>query len=182
MDAGSVVTDKLVAALKQVGFDYVFDTAVGADFTTIEESEELIDRLKNKTNLPAFTSCCPAWVSLLKQIILNFFLIYVASSLHKFILGEIIKKFWNKDAFVVSIMPCTAKSQKLKKNRGGRPRPSGWRPIPPGRAPGRRTAGAGRDLLSRPRNRFSSMKHRKLQQADRGYIRGIRHGASARAR
>ena len=53
---------KLVSALKQLGFDYVFDTAFGADLTILEEVAEFIERLKTKKVLPQFTSCCPAWV------------------------------------------------------------------------------------------------------------------------
>lgn len=53
---------KLVTALRKLGFDYVFDTAFGADLTVLEEVSEFASRLKNKKNLPQFTSCCPAWV------------------------------------------------------------------------------------------------------------------------
>ncbi|MDO4177432.1 MAG: [Fe-Fe] hydrogenase large subunit C-terminal domain-containing protein [Bacillota bacterium] len=57
-------TGKLVAALKQIGFDYVFDTVYTADMTIMEEGSELIDRLGNKDgyNWPMFTSCCPGWL------------------------------------------------------------------------------------------------------------------------
>ncbi len=53
---------KLVSALKQLGFDFVYDTAFGADLTVLEEAAEFIERLQNKKALPQFTSCCPAWV------------------------------------------------------------------------------------------------------------------------
>lgn len=53
---------KIVSALKKLGFDFVFDTAFGADLTVLEETAEFINRLKSKKNLPQFTSCCPAWV------------------------------------------------------------------------------------------------------------------------
>lgn len=53
---------KLVASLKKLGFDYVFDTAFGADLTILEEVAEFAQRLKDKSKLPQFTSCCPAWV------------------------------------------------------------------------------------------------------------------------
>lgn len=59
---GADVEKKLVGALKKLGFDYVFDTAFGADLTIMEEVAELIDRIKEKKTLPQFTSCCPAWV------------------------------------------------------------------------------------------------------------------------
>lgn len=59
---GENVQGKLVTALKKVGFDYVFDTAFGADVTILEEVTELISRITNKGAMPQFTSCCPAWV------------------------------------------------------------------------------------------------------------------------
>ena len=58
---GSFLEGKMVSALKQIGFDFVFDTTFGADLTIMEESSELLTRVQNK-NLPMFTSCCPSWV------------------------------------------------------------------------------------------------------------------------
>ena len=62
IESGENLEGKLVAALKEVGFDYVFDTAFGADLTVLEEVAELASRLSNKGPIPQFTSCCPAWV------------------------------------------------------------------------------------------------------------------------
>ena len=62
IEPGENVEGKLVTSLKKVGFDYVFDTAFGADLTILEEVAEFAERLKNKDRLPQFTSCCPAWV------------------------------------------------------------------------------------------------------------------------
>ena len=53
----------MINALKQLGFDYVFDTNFGADLTIMEESTELVSRLKESKALPLFTSCCPGWVN-----------------------------------------------------------------------------------------------------------------------
>ena len=61
-EAGTNVTKKIVTALKNLGFDYVFDLTFGADLTIMEEATELVKRLKTKENLPMFTSCCPSWV------------------------------------------------------------------------------------------------------------------------
>lgn len=58
---GSFLEGKMVSALKQIGFDFVFDTTFGADLTIMEESSELLTRIQNK-KLPMFTSCCPSWV------------------------------------------------------------------------------------------------------------------------
>lgn len=63
MDAGTFVEGKMVAALRQLGGDYVLDTNFGADMTIMEEASELVERvLHGKGELPQFTSCCPAWV------------------------------------------------------------------------------------------------------------------------
>ncbi|MGI6175432.1 MAG: [FeFe] hydrogenase, group A [Christensenellales bacterium] len=61
-DEGENAMGKIVAALRRLGFDEVFDTSTGADLTVLEESKELIQRLKEGKDLPLFTSCCPAWV------------------------------------------------------------------------------------------------------------------------
>ena len=62
MEYGTNVQGKIVNALKKLGFDYVFDTAFGADLTIMEEVSELVNRMNNKKPMPQFTSCCPAWV------------------------------------------------------------------------------------------------------------------------
>ena len=62
MEPGSYVEEKMVAALRALGADYVFDTTFAADLTIMEEASELIDRIQNNKPLPQFTSCCPAWV------------------------------------------------------------------------------------------------------------------------
>lgn len=122
MKAGEIVTGQLVSALKQVGFDYVFDTATGADFTTIEESNELIERLSRKERLPAMTSCCPAWVKFLEFNYPEFIPNLCTSRSPQIMLGGIIKNYWSKEAninpkdiFVVSIMPCVAKKYEIKR-------------------------------------------------------------------
>lgn len=61
-EAGENVEKKLVTGLRKLGFDYVFDTAFGADITILEEVSELAQRITDKKNLPQFTSCCPAWI------------------------------------------------------------------------------------------------------------------------
>lgn len=62
IESGENSEKKLVTALKEYGFDYVFDTSFGADLTILEEVAEFASRLKDKNKLPLFTSCCPAWV------------------------------------------------------------------------------------------------------------------------
>jgi len=95
MPAGSVIEGQLVAALKKLGFDFVFDTSFAADVTTIEEANELIERIKSqdKDELPMFTSCCPGWVNYLEfnhpELIKN---LTTVRSPH-IILGGIVKSF-----------------------------------------------------------------------------------------
>ena len=62
MPIGTNVTGKMVTALKRLGFDKVFDTNTGADFTIMEEANEFVKRFKEDDNIPMITSCCPAWV------------------------------------------------------------------------------------------------------------------------
>jgi len=67
MATGTIVTKKLVGALKKAGFHYVFDTATSADIVTLEETQEFIERKKNGGRLPIFTSCCPGFVSYIEH-------------------------------------------------------------------------------------------------------------------
>ena len=67
---GEFLEGKLVSALKEIGFNYVFDTTFGADLTIMEEAQELLERIKNK-NTPMFTSCCPSWVLYMYKYHLN---------------------------------------------------------------------------------------------------------------
>jgi NADH-quinone oxidoreductase subunit G/NADP-reducing hydrogenase subunit HndD len=113
---GKVVTGQLVSALKNLGFDYVFDVIFGADMTTVVEAAELIERINGKKNLPMITSCCPGWVKYAEfyhpEILPN---LTTARSPHVHLAGAI-KTFWAqnqkidpKKIVTVSIMPCTAK-------------------------------------------------------------------------
>lgn len=116
MDIGTNVTGKMVASLKRLGFDKVFDTNVGADFTIMEEAHEFLERLKEKDNMPMITSCCPSWI---KFIEMNYpdLLQHLSSckSPHQ-MLGSLSKTYFAKKEnidpskiYVVSIMPCVAK-------------------------------------------------------------------------
>ncbi|MCF7906672.1 [FeFe] hydrogenase, group A [Patescibacteria group bacterium] len=121
MKAGQINTEKLVAGLKKIGFDYVFDTAVGADFTTIESSQELIRRIKNNKKLPILSSCCPAWVEFLELNYPEFVSHLCSTRSPQAIMGGLIKNYWKsknkikKDILMVSIMPCIAKKQEIER-------------------------------------------------------------------
>ena len=119
---GTAVTGKMVAALRRLGFEKVYDTDFGADLTIMEEGAELLDRIKNGGVLPMITSCSPGWVNYAEY---NYgdLLDHLSSckSPHQ-MQGAIIKSYYAeknsidpKDIFVVSIMPCTAK--KYEKER-----------------------------------------------------------------
>jgi iron only hydrogenase large subunit-like protein len=62
MQGGELVTGKIYAALRRLGFKKVWDTNFSADLTIMEEGTEFIERFKNNQNLPQFTSCCPSWI------------------------------------------------------------------------------------------------------------------------
>ena len=116
MAIGTNVAGKMVTALKRLGFDKVFDTNTGADFTIMEEATEFVERLKNNDNLPMITSCSPGWV---KFIEMNYpeQLPHLSSckSPHQ-MFGAILKTYYAerehidpKKLYVVSVMPCIAK-------------------------------------------------------------------------
>ena len=122
MKVGTPVTGKMVAALKRLGFDKVYDTDFGADLTIMEEGTELLGRIKNGGVLPMITSCSPGWINYAEY---NYgdLLDHLSSckSPHE-MQGAILKSYYAqekgidpKDIFVVSIMPCTAK--KFEKER-----------------------------------------------------------------
>ncbi len=116
MKPGTLVTGKMVSALRKIGFDKVFDTDFGADLTIMEEANEFIERMKSKKNLPLITSCCPAWIKFAEQtypfLLKN---ISTCKSPHQMV-GAIAKTYYAQkigvkpeDIMVVSIMPCIAK-------------------------------------------------------------------------
>ncbi len=113
---GTIATEQLTESLKKLGFDYVFDTAVAADLTTVEEAKELVKQIQTKENLPMFTSCCPGWVRYLGVYFPK--LLPHLTTVHspQMIMGGLIKWHWaakkgipKENIHVVSIMPCLAK-------------------------------------------------------------------------
>ena len=115
-EPGTPVTGKLVAGLRALGFDKVFDTNFGADLTIMEEGHELVERIKANKNLPILTSCCPGWINFIET---NFpDLLHIPSSCKspQQMFGAIAKSYYAekigvapKDLVVVSVMPCQAK-------------------------------------------------------------------------
>jgi len=94
----------------------VFDTVFAADLTAVEECNEFLSRLANGERLPQFTSCCPGWVKFAEQHYPEILDNVSTCKSPQQMFGSVVKKFYAKkigvepkDAFVVSIMPCTAK-------------------------------------------------------------------------
>ena len=122
MPIGTNVTGKMVTALKRLGFDKVFDTNTGADFTIMEEANEFVERFKAHEELPMLTSCCPGWI---KYIEMNYpeMLPHLSSckSPHQ-MFGAILKSYYAKKEgidpekiYTVSVMPCIAKKFESKR-------------------------------------------------------------------
>lgn len=124
MPIGTRVTGKMVAALKLLGFDKVYDTNFGADLTIMEEGYEFIDRLKNGGKLPMITSCSPGWINYCEkeypELLDN---LSTCKSPHM-MLGAMIKSHYAKvnqidpkNIYVVSIMPCVAKKGEKERDQ-----------------------------------------------------------------
>jgi len=115
-EIGTDVTGKMVASMKRLGFNKVFDTDFGADMTIMEEAHELVDRLSNGGVLPMVTSCCPAWVKMCEQEYADLIPHLSSCKSPQAMTGALIKTHYAevnnidpKDIYVVSVMPCVAK-------------------------------------------------------------------------
>jgi len=127
LPAGHDVDGHLVAALRRLGFQYVFDTSFTADLTVMEEASELAHRIKSGGVLPMFTSCSPAWVKFVETFYPDFIPNLSTCKSPQAMLGAVIKTYWAKrmkldpaKIFSVSIMPCTAKKFEAARAEMGR--------------------------------------------------------------
>ena len=127
MEPGTVSTGRMINALRQLGFDHVFDTNFAADLTIMEEGTELLARLKDGQKLPLFTSCCPGWVNWVEinrpDLLPHLSTTKSPQQMH----GAMTKRgafarslgpaFAGGDAepYVVSVMPCTAKKDEARR-------------------------------------------------------------------
>ena len=116
LEAGQNTIGKLTQALRQMGFDKVFDTSFAADLTVMEEGTEFLERLQKGEHLPQFTSCCPAWVKYTEQYHPEFLGNLSTCRSPQQMFGSLAKKYYAEeldidpeDLVVVSLMPCTAK-------------------------------------------------------------------------
>jgi NADH-quinone oxidoreductase subunit G len=123
MEAGTISTGQIVAALKRMGFDQVYDTSFAADLTVIEEATEFIQRKLKGENLPQFTSCCPSWVKFAEQyypeLLPNLSSCKSPQQMFGSIAREVLPdllKVKPENLVIVSIMPCTAKKYEAKRD------------------------------------------------------------------
>ena len=109
---GENVFGKIVAALRRMGFDEIYDTTLGADLTVIEETNEFLSRLEKNEKLPLITSCCPGWVQFCEKKFPEFLPNVSSCKSPMEMMAAILKdqhKGCEKKMFHVAIMPCTAK-------------------------------------------------------------------------
>ncbi|MGI5864888.1 MAG: NADH-dependent [FeFe] hydrogenase, group A6 [Myxococcales bacterium] len=113
---GADIAGLLNAALRRLGFDYVFDTAFSADLTIMEEGSELVHRLQNGGRLPMMTSCSPGWIKFVEQFYPEMIPNLSTCKSPQQMLGAVVKGYFAErqkidpeKIFTVSVMPCTAK-------------------------------------------------------------------------
>ena len=122
MAEGALVTGKMVASLRKLGFDKVFDTQFTADLTIMEEGHELISRIKNGGTLPMVTSCSPGWIKFIEHFFPKSLKHLSTCKSPQQMFGAVAKTYYAeklnidpRKLVVVSIMPCTAKKFECKR-------------------------------------------------------------------
>ncbi|MEN8906488.1 MAG: [FeFe] hydrogenase, group A [Clostridiales bacterium] len=122
LECGDSSTNKIVASLKSMGVNKVYDTSYTADLTVIEESTEFLKRFEKKEKLPLFTSCCPGWVKFAEQYYPEYLDNLSTCKSPQQMFGSLCKDKISKDLGIkkedivlVSIMPCTAKKFEISR-------------------------------------------------------------------
>ncbi|MDR1240151.1 MAG: [FeFe] hydrogenase, group A [Treponema sp.] len=120
---GTIITKKIYAALRRLGFNTIFDTNFSADLTIMEEGTELVKRLTAGGDIPLITSCCPAWVDDMEKYYADMIPNFSTAKSPQQMMGAMIKAYWAPKAgldpdkvYSVSVMPCTAKKWETKRN------------------------------------------------------------------
>lgn len=125
LEPGTLVTGKMAAALRSLGFDDIFDTNFAADLTIIEEGNELLSRLESMINgeeisLPMITSCSPGWIKYIEHMYPEQLTHLSTCKSPHMMLGALVKSYYAEklnlspeEIFMVSIMPCTAKKYEI---------------------------------------------------------------------
>lgn len=163
LPAGTLVTGRMVTALRRLGFDKVFDTNFAADLTILEEGNELLKRVKEGGTLPMITSCSPGWIKYCEHFYPDLLDHLSTCKSPQQMFGAMAKTYYAqfagidpKDIVVVSIMPCTA-----KKFEASRPEmnSSGYRDVDyvlTTRELGRMVKEAGIDFVNLPEDDFDA--------------------------
>ncbi len=122
MEPGQATPGKMYAALKKIGFDYVFDTNFAADLTILEEGSELVKRIKEGGSLPLITSCSPGWIKFMETNFPDYAQHISTCKSPQQMFGTLSKTYFAKEYGIdpskivsVSIMPCTAKKFEAKR-------------------------------------------------------------------
>ena len=161
--AGEIVTGKMVTALRQLGFDKVFDTNFSADLTIMEEGHEFLERLQNGGVLPMITSCSPGWVNMIEMKYPELLPHLSTAKSPQQMFGAIAKTYYAEKAGIdpaqivsVSVMPCTAKKAEAAREEMCS---SGYRDVDiviTTRELGRMIREAGIDFASLPESQYDS--------------------------
>lgn len=123
-ESGELLTGKLYALLRRIGFDAIFDTSFGADVTVMEEATEFVHRfVEGKGVLPHITTCCPSWVDFMEKMHPDMIDHFSSCKSPHQILGVLTKTYFAqkknldpKDIVMVSIMPCTSKKYEITRS------------------------------------------------------------------
>jgi len=121
-ETGTNLVQEMIGALKQMGFDYVFDTNFGADLTVIEEAFELVERLKKHKLLPMFTTCCPSWYMFVERLYPDLIPYLSTAKSPQAILASLVKTYFSQSInvakgkmFHVVVAPCAMKKEEAKR-------------------------------------------------------------------
>lgn len=161
--AGSIVTGKMVAALRRLGFDKVFDTNFSADLTIMEEGHEFLDRLQNGGVLPMLTSCSPGWINMMELKYPELLQHLSTAKSPQQMFGAVVKTYYAEKMGLdpakivcVSVMPCTAKKAEAAREEMSA---SGYRDVDvviTTRELGRMIREAGIDFVNLPEEEYDS--------------------------
>lgn len=123
LEPGTIVTGKIYAALRRLGFDAIFDTNFAADLTIMEEATEFVHRFTKGEELPLITSCCPSWVDYLEKYFGDMIPHFSTAKSPQMMMASMIKTYYAqkkgidpKDIFSISIMPCTSKKYEITRD------------------------------------------------------------------
>lgn len=120
LPAGTMTLGKMVAAMRKMGIEKIYDTGIAADLTVREESGEFLAKYSKGEGLPLFTSCCPAWVKFVENKYPEFIQNLSTARSPQQIFGSVYKEGENaqreasqdkRETFLISVMPCTAKKE-----------------------------------------------------------------------